>query len=614
MSWLPRLDIISGLLHGLTPFGSLDGAPIYVDDNLHETGISLSGTKSYYQDPYTHEGLVTWAGAYGSDSKGIMGAVRPDEGVTTELLLAEIPVKLPTGATFYKHTINFYGTGYYTEATTQDFDYEVWQFNLSKVTRKMYADPNTPYVETVLGTSQASEAITVYWLLNGDREDFDGNLLMRLLTGFGFFTYDSVDYFGAFMYANSETPSLEVEATGGSLMGLTVEMLSEAFGVDFEEEGLEEIDDPYEEDPPEDGPGKGGGGGGNGDHTLPNDPINIPDKPHIGAASVRWLTVYEMDQADISEFGEELVQPTAWQAVMSMFTNPLDSIVGIMLEPVSAPIHGTKTPKVSGVVSYTWSRSFDYIDNEFVDVDCGSIPLKPYYDSAFDFSPYTRLTLFLPFVGYRDIAVDECMGGHIGVKYRLDVLTGDCIAFVTRSATQDDFYGKMPTQVIAQFQGNCGVRVPIGRVSYDSAVNGALQLMMGAAGVAGGVAMLAASSGGLVSGGKQIAQSMLANQVGGSSMNAVNAGKVNIQRSGNLGAAAGYMGVLKPYIIRQIPRESLPDFYKNLEGYPCNKGGRLAMYLGSGLNMVETIRLEGIAAYDRELEEIENLVKGGVII
>ena len=97
-------------------------------------------------------------------------------------------------------------------------------------------------------------------------------------------------------------------------------------------------------------------------------------------------------------------------------------------------------------------------------------------------------------------------------------------------------------------------------------------------------------------------------------MTTVNGMKSHGVITGNIGSTSGYMGVQRPYIIRQIPRQSEPGNYKELMGYPCNKPGPLSSYRGTGLQCVEVIRLQGALAYDNERTEILQLLKGGVIV
>ena len=226
-------------------------------------------------------------------------------------------------------------------------------------------------------------------------------------------------------------------------------------------------------------------------------------------------------------------------------------------------------------------------------------------------NPYTKDELYLPYCGYVSLDPDEVQGRTLKIKYHVDCMTGDCIAFVIRTALN----GMVPVeQVIAQHSGNCGVRIPFGRQSFDAAVSASIQMISAAGGAAGGIAMLAGGAGGLAGGGKQLAEGMIASSVAGIGAGAVNGSKAHVERGGVMGTSAGYMGVQTPYLVRRVLYQSLPDkdYYRRLNGYPCNEAGKLSDF--DGFTAVESIELSGIGATQEEKTEILNMLTGGVIV
>ena len=150
--------------------------------------------------------------------------------------------------------------------------------------------------------------------------------------------------------------------------------------------------------------------------------------------------------------------------------------------------------------------------------------------------------------------------------------------------------------------------MPTGRISQDAAIGAAMSLLGQAAHVGGAIAGAAFGAP------EGIAAAQVATQVSTATMHAVEGGKTKVERSGSLAAAAGYMGILTPYIIRAIPQQVLPTNYKMLEGYPANKAGSLSMFRGTGLNTVEAIQLAGFTGYDSEQDELISILQGGVLV
>lgn len=83
-------------------------------------------------------------------------------------------------------------------------------------------------------------------------------------------------------------------------------------------------------------------------------------------------------------------------------------------------------------------------------------------------------------------------------------------------------------------------------------------------------------------------------------------------RGGNLTGNSGYLSVQMPYLIMSIPNISLPEDYGHYYGYPCN----MTCLLGelSGFTVVKDCHLDGFSCTKTELDEIEALLKQGVIL
>ena len=355
-------------------------------------------------------------------------------------------------------------------------------------------------------------------------------------------------------------------------------------------------DDPNEQDH-EDPESEEGGGDGN--HDRAQTPVPIPGMPPIGGTDAGFVTCYRLSLAEMHTFAADLFDPDAWAAIKAFFADPMDFICGVMIMPFLPPSSAQAYPKFG---AFTWSHAYDVISSQFIEIDCGSILIPKYYGSCFDFDPYTKIKIWLPYIGYRDLPVDEVMGRAIKVVYHCDVMTGDCVAFITRPYESTSL-----VQVIAQFSGNMGVRVPFGRVSFDAAVAASIQLLGGAVGLAVG----GAAAGLGLADASNITASQIAGQVSGATVGAANAMKTRTERSGTAGASAGFMSVQKPYIIRQIPRQSLPAGYKSFCGYPANLSGSLGSF--SGFTAVESIKLR-VTATDDEKAEIIDLLRGGVFV
>lgn len=627
MAWIPRYEIVAGLLAGKSSpaGGSLQGLYNFPSVSRQQLGnVRFAQRFDFAND--------NWEGAFGTNctEELIDHAMAAYEGgnLGQWYLLAEIEVETPEGAQYYKQSYvveiqDSTGCGYRENSYTyQDQTYHCkwfiaqWSF---RVSRYQYDTPYSGYTRTDLSGNVNRSFGLGCRIVEGSGDDiyyaftgvWDWN---RILLALGSFTSnDNKDCFGVAMFgwrdaiATRTMPQPNPDNRRGfGLVGQLVDWLDTLYGVFLPEEK----DDPNEEDPPEDGPGKGGGGGGNGDHTLPNEPVPIPSLPEIGVASVNWLTVYKMTLSQINSFGQAMLDPRGWDALKQFFNNPLEAIVNIMLIPASATTAGERTPVVGrGEVAYSWPEAYPIIHEEFAEIDCGVIMVKPYWDSAFDFDPYTRIEIFIPFIGFKQIKADDVMGSRVHVKYHVNVMTGEFTVFVSRTAAADDIYGIMAEQVIGEYNGNMGMRVPIGRNSSDAAIDSSMRLMSNALGITAGAALGAALGDPM-----NVSASQAGSQIASATMTAVTGPKNHIERSGALGGGSGYLGNMKPFIVRSIPRQFMPKNYRMLEGYPANIGGTLSHYTGTGYQAVESIQLDGLNAYDSEINEIISILRGGVLV
>ena len=355
------------------------------------------------------------------------------------------------------------------------------------------------------------------------------------------------------------------------------------------------------------------------DHTPIYDPIPIPNLPTLGSAGAGFITMYKLGLAAINQFTGDMFVDTVWEAIKNYFGQPMDFLVGCMLLPFEPETGSSYYPKFGDDIKF--AHAYPAVSNQYKEIDCGTVFIKKYWGSCFDYEPFTKIQIWLPYIGYRDLAVDEIMGNSISVKYHCDCLTGDCVAFVLDNLGPE--VGPTIPRVIAQFYGNCGVRVPFGSVSYDSAVAAGISLIGSAAsnalipGAAPAIEGIK-GNGGIVGGAAAGAQafgeaaSSHSSSLVGSTVNFVQSMKPTVQKGGAAGASNGYMSIQKPYLIRRVPRQNLPADYIKFKGYPSNISGKLADF--SGYAEIDDIQLNDIPAMSIERAEIISWLNGGVLI
>lgn len=244
--------------------------------------------------------------------------------------------------------------------------------------------------------------------------------------------------------------------------------------------------------------GESGPGGGDGTFDDESDPIEMPSLPTLSSANTGFTRIYNPTLAQVQNLAnylwtDESVVQTIWNHIKQYFENPMDAIIGFNLVPVPVPDGGTQEFKLMYIPT---GIDMTVAASQFVDVDCGTVKLDPYYGSALDYSPYTRVSCFLPYIGTVSLNVDEVMNRTLQVKYRVDICSGSCVAYVL-----------VDGNAIYQYSGHCAIPIPLGSADFSSYVSAAISIAklgvtaaaFGAAGLAGaGAATAAQETGNIV--------------------------------------------------------------------------------------------------------------------
>lgn len=325
-------------------------------------------------------------------------------------------------------------------------------------------------------------------------------------------------------------------------------------------EDLDNISNTITKDPTQtDNPNTGGG-------DSPN--IILPTQ----SASSLWA-IYNPTLGQLNNLGAWLWSTNFIDQILKIFNDPMQAIIGLHKVYATPNISGSGNIKVgyldSGVPS-------NIVGNQYTYIDCGTVSLREYYGNILDYSPYTTVQLYLPFIGIVSLDIADISRSSITVKYGVDVLTGACLASV--SVQRDNAGG-----VLYQYSGNCACQYPLSSGSYMGMVTGAL----------GAIGSLA--RGNIIGTGLSVAGM-----------------HTNIERSGGFSGNAGAMGIKKPYLIISRPQSVMNDGFPSIQGYPSNYYTRLGNC--SGFIQVAECHVENISATDKELDKIKDLLKEGVIL
>lgn len=408
-------------------------------------------------------------------------------------------------------------------------------------------------------------------------------------------------------------------------------------------------------------PSGGGGAFGNGTFGRPESSDPVGNDVPLGSvegdmSTTGFMTRYLCSSATLGIFGEWLWSDefglTVAKGVISLiFGSPAESVISLMSYPFDIS-------RMSGINTHQQNIFWGHVnsliastalDSQSCYIDWGTIQLDEYWGNFLDYSPHTKIELYLPWgPGFVSIDPGQVLPGSIKVITNIDLMKGSC----THNVIGYSNTGNVSNNVmIGSYSGQCGKQIPV--ISNDSAakaagvvvsaVSAAVAPVIGAAAGAGANALGAAIGtkgittgpipsprGGFINAGAgkfgrtfQILDSAAEGLDKGLSRGTRVGGKIattslaiartpmSISRNGGFTDGSASLSIQYPYLIVSRPIQSVADNYGSHYGYPSNIYAKLSNL--KGYTEVGEIHLENIPATVTEIDELDKLLKGGVI-
>lgn len=321
-------------------------------------------------------------------------------------------------------------------------------------------------------------------------------------------------------------------------------------------------------------------------------PIPVPPLPVIPpiGGDAGLLHVYNPTNAQINEFGKWLwttFSGDLLDTLAKLFNNPMDAVIGLH-ELYCTPSTGSSTTIKAGFLdSGVTSR---LVSSRYIEINCGAVTVPEYWGNYLDYSPYTKVYCYLPFIGIVELNTDDIIGHGVQILYKVDSYNGSCIAMIITAKTADS------QGTIYQFSGNCAVEVPI-TSGMKSAIQSAL--------IGAGTCAIGAAIGGA-------AVPVIAGMAVNNSVKSGFANKNTVSHSGSFGSSYGAMGIKKPYIIVKRPIQKKVYGYNKKYGYPAHE--MVTIGKCSGYLRCRDFDVQSSTATEDEKKLIETLLKQGVYV
>lgn len=319
------------------------------------------------------------------------------------------------------------------------------------------------------------------------------------------------------------------------------------------------------------------------DDIPPDDDIDIPDVPDITISDSGFVTLFNPTIAQVRSLASYM-----WSGLFDLatfrkiFADPMDCILGFNIVPVAVPDGGLTAVKVGNIST---GIEMTKAATQWVTVNCGSVNIGKPYDNYLDHAPYTKVSIYLPYIGIQELSIDDVAGQALSLVYRVDILSCACVAYL-----------KVGNKVLYQFSGSCGYSIPLTGDSFRSMISNIVQIGVAAAGA-------------IATGGASAPMSLA---MTASAANNVMGLKPDVHRSGSIGNSIGLMGIQKPYLIYQFPNPCKPKYQYKYLGYPSftyHTVGELSGYVE-----FENVFVNGLPCTEEEKQMVEDMLKGGAIV
>lgn len=357
-----------------------------------------------------------------------------------------------------------------------------------------------------------------------------------------------------------------------------------------------------------------------GNFSEDSDVVTPDTMPILSSIATGMATLFTPDSTQLKSLSDIFWGSQWWTALQNTVEGIDKMFVSLGIVPFAVDAGSTVEVTWLGLA---WTEVYlTLAAKQYYEFDMGTINMGNddrifTSGSALDYSPFSKLGIYLPFIGYQELDIDEFRGASVNLKYRIDILSGTCVALISVGGN-----------TIYQFTGNCMTQIPITSQSFESMITNAVNVGIAVSGVRSASAVGSAAgevSQEMVDKGKasekQRALSDTKSRVHvegavdrllSACANSIMGLKPNYDKSGAVSNSASLLAVKQPFLFLTTPRQCIPEHYQRYSGFPSNITRKIGEC--SGFLVVESIRLNGLVATSSEVEEIYELLKSGVIV
>ena len=307
--------------------------------------------------------------------------------------------------------------------------------------------------------------------------------------------------------------------------------------------------------------------------------------PEEGLSVDNLLTTsYALTEARLRQLSGFLWSADFIDNIKLLNNSPIENIISCKRIPFD--INGTDESIVLGNVDTGVHGNKIDTGHSFT---IGSASVSKKYNNFLDYSPYTNIWIFLPFIGMRQLDTDKYMGRTLKVVYKVDIVTGSCCACIYASNSSGKYL------LIDTYNGSCGIDIPISAQNRSAVESAWIQ-----AGLTSAVE-LSPKKGGIHE--KDVIQAGITGLDGAEA-------NFHTSTTGNISSQCGAYMTRSCMLYFDRPTYKEQASYKHDVGKVCNLT-RTIRSLSGYTEMYESIDLSGIPCQTDEMDELRKILSTG---
>lgn len=194
---------------------------------------------------------------------------------------------------------------------------------------------------------------------------------------------------------------------------------------------------------------------------------NDEHSPTIGydIGTCNLTACYELSVERLNNIASKLWSNDFFDNILLINNSPIENILSCKLLPLL--LSGIESSVKIGNVDM--GINGNRLTSTVVRYNVGNISIPRVANMGFlNYAPYTTITIFLPFIGFKELNTSDVMGRNISVDYIVDVITGACKCCINVNNYQ-----------CYEYDGNCGIDIPLTSSNRSQIEMGYVQSALG---------------------------------------------------------------------------------------------------------------------------------------